>query len=160
MKSLTTSVFLAVVFVAGYIALRPNVSEGADTTSKYNPALIKVAWDAPTTNTDGTPLTDLLHYQLAVSKSPENPDASTEPVAYVTIPCDEPTCAFQLWDDPGVKAMIDDASIIYLQVRAVDWALNASDWSNQLAVELDTLGPSAPVNIRIELSVSVTVTTP
>lgn len=131
---------------------------GAQNQNHYNPELLEIVWDAPVTNEDGSPLTDLDHYDIAVSKYSDSPDTSSHPVEFKSVSCNEATCSMKLWDH--FSTLMADAQMIYVQVRAVDKALNASDWSEQLAIPLDTMPPGIPKNLRVRVIIEIGGTTP
>ena len=114
------------------------------------PPTVKLAWDPPTTNADGTPLTDLAGYVLAVSEA--TVDLRTGGVPLATL------------DLPGASQKAADASALLTGItltKARFWALayddkaNKSVWSNP--AEWDSIAPDAAKNLRITVTVTVDV---
>lgn len=85
---------------------------------------ITLLWNAPTTNTDGTPLTDLAGYELGYS-SEAGRYAFIVPTGNVT------QFSYEL---PAGKH--------YVAVRALNTAEQRSDWSNEIIVGADVPTPS------------------
>jgi len=119
-----TSFVIFVVFVI-FMGLLGGVSE-AGTSS------VTLQWDAPTTNEDGTPLTDLGGYKLywghetgVYTKSMDVGDVTTY----------------------TVSGLPD--GLYYFAVTAYDTYGNESDFSNEVSTTLDTVRPGRPGGCRI-----------
>ena len=100
-----------------------------------------LAWTAPTTNTDGTPLTDLARYEVQVGPAP-----GVYPTPPVSVGAVTPAPA------PGTTVTHTCAAADgqrYARVRACDLAGNCSTWSDEVPFVLDAVAPSAPVNLRV-----------
>jgi len=88
---------------------------------------LNLAWDAPTTNVDGTPLTDLAEYRIYAGTSSPPPCPGS---AFLTLSSTTPTpspgdvIAYQL---TGLTENIT----YFVQVTAVDTGGNESDCSNE-----------------------------
>ena len=120
---------------------------------------LKLLWDAPTHNTDGTPYLDHSHYQVAVSQSGQDLRVETGVAEVVTtVACEDQVC------DTLVSDMLASmpAATYLAWVRAVDDSGNASTWSEPLPIAWDggSTQPNAPTNVRIEITVNVNVRVP
>ncbi|MEE4258947.1 MAG: hypothetical protein V2I62_04250 [Bacteroidales bacterium] len=98
-------------------------------------------WDAPATNTDGTPCTDLAGY--AIYRSAES-GKWTEQTGIKK--------AFVTTNAKTRQALIlmPDGGNWYWIVRSFDLAGNFSEASNELHTEIDLSVPSKPENYRIQ----------
>ena len=111
-----------------------------------NPNKIVIAWDAPTTNEDGTPLTDLSHYTVAISEETVDLNVEGDPLQTANVNCDQSTCNMRL---NNIENLEDGK--IRIWCRAVDTSGNVSVWSNYVEIRLDSINPNAPViTIMIE----------
>lgn len=88
-------------------------SSGGEDTGKT----VSLAWDAPTQNTDGSPLTDLAGYRVFYGTSSGNYSKSV----YVG---DTITC---------VISNLSSGTTYYFVVTAYDTSGNESDYSNEVA---------------------------
>lgn len=98
-----------------------------------NAASVQFTWEAPTTNTDGSPLTDLSGYNLC----------------YGTVPGAYPTCinvgnvTSYLWD----LGSVEDTTL-YFNVNAFDISGNSSDYNGEIAIPFGPLRPNPPTNLQ------------
>lgn len=88
---------------------------------------VTLAWDAPTTNADGTPLTDLKGYKLYYGPESGNYTQSID-VGNVT--------------EYKVVSLPDGP--YYFVVTAYDTGGNEGDYSNEVNTVLDTVPPGNP----------------
>lgn len=94
-------------------------------------------WDAPTTNADGTPLTDLAGYHVYISQAQTGPWTQVATVAA-----------------PAAQSLVSTWGPLtngqyWATVRAYDLAGNASDMDAPVPfVSGDVVAPSPPVNLR------------
>lgn len=93
---------------------------------------VGLVWDAPTTNEDGSPLTDLSNYKVYYNE--------TETGAFEFVG----TTTGTTYTDAG---RTDGQHCYY--VTAVDTAGNESLPSNTVCTVIDTLRPGSPTNLRI-----------
>lgn len=101
-----------------------------------------LTWDAPTTNANGTPLTDLARYEVQVGTAPGT--FAQPPVAVgASGPAPAPGTVVA-WPCAGVT----DGQR-YARVRACDLAGNCSAWTTEIPFVFDAVPPAAPTNVRI-----------
>ena len=95
----------------------------------------RISWIAPTTNADGTPLTDLAGYRVYVGTAPGVYGVATATVVQpaTTWPCGTLS--------NGQK---------YTVVTAVDLAGNESIRSTEVPFVLDTIAPAAPSEVTVQ----------
>jgi hypothetical protein len=94
------------------------INEGEPTT-----ASVTIAWDAPTTNADGTPLTDLAGYRIYFgTASPLTVDNST---------------SVDAGNVTEFRVTGLEAGTYYFAVSAVDSNGNASSFSDEVSAEVD-----------------------
>ena len=102
---------------------------------QYLSAAAGLSWVAPTTNTDGSPLTDLDSYRVYRRSS-----ATTGAYALLaTVPAPATTYTDNATLE-GVNCYV---------VTAVDDDGNVSDFSNQACKTIDTLRPNAPSGLTV-----------
>ena len=106
-------------------------------------------WDAPTTNTDGSPITDLKEYRLYLSSTAGGYDWTTPAGPPVPHPTTQLTCA--------AAGLVSDGQY-YAVVTARDEAGNQSGPSNEIAFVRETLSPGAPTTFTIQLTLTGTFT--
>jgi len=98
---------------------------------------VQLAWDAPTTNSDGTVLTDLGGYFIYCSKT--DGDYST------------PFCKIDVGN--VLTALIDvdmgEGESAYFVATAYDLTGNESAFSNEVAHAVPFLCPAAPGSLRV-----------
>lgn len=103
-------------------------------------------WEAPTTNADGTPLTDLGGYRAAIT--PMDVDLNVlgapAPLATANVPSSDTT-------QVALATMLDGraAGGYLLWVLAYDTSGNESEWGGPLAIEYDPTAPGKPINIQL-----------
>lgn len=101
-----------------------------------------LTWEAPTTNVNGSPLTDLARYEVQVGTAP-----GTFPTPPVAVGASGPAPA------PGTVVAWPCVGLAdgqrYARVRAVDLAGNPSAWSTEVPFVFDAVAPSAPANLRV-----------
>lgn len=93
---------------------------------------VTLAWDAPTTNADGTPLTDLAGYKLYYGPSSGNYTQNIDVGAVITY-----------------KAANLPDGLYFFVVTAYDTMGNESDYSNEVSTILDTAKPGKPGGCKI-----------
>lgn len=105
-----------------------------------------LAWDPPSTNTDGTPCDDIAGYRAAISP----PDADLnglgpfDDITMATIP-DGATTEMQLTSFLAGRPAGD----YRLWVLAYDDAGNESQWSDPLLITYDPTKPGKPVKVTV-----------
>lgn len=105
-----------------------------------------LTWDAPQTNADGSPLTDLAKYRVYVGTAP-GVKKGPSPTAEVLAPDADPVAgATGSWTCTGLTS-----GQKYAVVTAVDQAGNESAESNEVPFVLDALAPGTPGNLRVGL---------
>ena len=127
------------IFAAILFGLTTNLYQ-ADQFANGNSMLL---WDAPTTNEDGTPLTDLAGYQLgifAIDVTPGDPGVS-------------PLGVLNVVNTNAVVSSVTTLALISegryrFAVLAVDTHNNKSLWSNVLDLDIKTRKPKSPGNVR------------
>lgn len=116
---------------------------------------IKVAWDAPTTNVDGTPLVDLSHYVIyACDQEITTNDLDNDGKADVPVACSGTFATFQVSGDQtkhDFSYLAPSAEgTVYMRVTTWDTSGNESLVSNQVDFSFDKLPPSSAI-LRIIL---------
>lgn len=105
-------------------------------------------WTAPTTNTDGSPLTDLGGYNAYIATGATAPPFPGAGWVKTTIPAASPTPA------PGsvvtfpLPVLVDGQK--FLRVTAFDVAGNESVATATVPFLLDKLSPGAPSNVQMQ----------
>ncbi|UCF19738.1 MAG: fibronectin type III domain-containing protein [Gemmatimonadota bacterium] len=113
----------ALVLVAVFVACDvTGLEEGAPGDDQPPTGSVTIAWDAPTTNADGTPLSDLAGYRIHFGEmSPLTPaNSAAIDVGNVT--------TYTITDL--------EAGTYYFAVRAIDLNGNASNLSNEVSAEV------------------------
>lgn len=96
---------------------------------------VLLGWEAPTTNVDGTPLTDLAGftvYGATISDGYQNPLFNLDVGDVITTTVD-------VGDQEGVT--------LYFVVTAYDTSDNESDYSNEVSIPFPANPPAAPTNL-------------
>jgi hypothetical protein len=127
--------------------------------SVVDAGILDLAWDAPTTNADGTPLTDLSGYWVysATSSLSSCPPASTPRFVSSATPAPGTIVTYLLTG-------LTDGTIYFVRVTAVDTSGNESACSNEASAAalpdpLDTTPPTVTITAPTsEATVSGTVT--
>lgn len=96
-----------------------------------------LVWDAPTTNTDGSPLTDLGGYKVYCGDSSGNYTI----VKDIGLPLEN---RYQL------DQILTEEKTYYCVMTAYDAAGNESDYSNEVSFPFVINLPNAPQNVRTE----------
>ena len=91
---------------------------------------VSLAWDAPTTNADGSPLTDLAGYEIHIGTSPET-HSEVVRVGRVT--------SYTLYN-------LSARQTYFFAVTAYDWSLNESEFSNEVSATIISIPPRASFN--------------
>jgi hypothetical protein len=106
---------------------------------------VTLTWDPVTTNTDGTPVTDLAGYKFYMRSSPI-PDSGDKAalVATVLSTAIETTIDISLADFPD-KA--------YLRAAAYDVSGNESALSNEVMIDLSVIDITVPMTLIIRFKV-------
>ncbi len=106
-------IFLILILILGGCSGGGGDSEG----TAGNGGTINLAWDAPTTNVDGTPLTDLAGYKVYVGTAPGTYGTSGN-VGNVTT---------------YILSGLTSGQTYYIAVTAYDSDNNESDYSNEVS---------------------------
>ena len=101
---------------------------------------VTLEWDAPTTNADGSELTDLAGYRIY--RSTTSGDYPSDPLQEIT---DTSNVSFSLPNHP--------AGIFFYVVTAIDADGNESERSNEVSYNI---APGSPTNLRITITIQVT----
>jgi hypothetical protein len=94
---------------------------------------VRFTWEAPTTNTDGSPLTDLGGYNLCYG---------TESDVYSTC-INVGDVTSYLWDLGAVEN-----TTLFFNVNAFDLSGNSSDYDGEVAIPFGPLRPNPPTNLQ------------
>ncbi len=115
---------IALAAAAAFVACDvTGLDEAAPDDSQPPTASVTLAWDAPTTNADGTPLSDLAGYRIHFGEvSPLTLDNST---------------AVDVGDAATYTVTGLEAGTFYFAVRAIDRRGNASDFSTEVSAEVN-----------------------
>lgn len=105
-----------------------------------------IAWDAPTTNADGTALDDLAGFEVGVFAV--DADLATAVPLFIYVVSDPTTLHISV-KDVLIAGSLEPGEYKYV-VRAVDLYENLSDWSNAIDLDVDYLEPNPPENLRKE----------
>jgi hypothetical protein len=111
---------------------------------------VRLAWDAPTTNADGTPLADLAGYVLAVTGPAVDLRTGGTPLATLDLKDPTPVNA----DATPLLAGITLTKVRFW-ILAYDASGNKSAWSNP--AEYDKIPPDPAKNLRVTVTVTVEV---
>lgn len=133
MKKILVSLFLFSLMTNPFQAF-----QAADQMANGNSTLL---WDAPTTNEDGTPLTDLAGYTIGVFPIDGIP-GTTAPLATLNV-----TTTNSVVTSITSLAAVSEGRFRFA-VLAVDTHGNKSLWSAPLDLDLKTKKPKQPNNIR------------
>ncbi len=112
--------FLAFCLIAVFSLSSIECGGGGGDTSSVPETGITLAWDAPTTMTDGSPLTDLGGYKVYYGTSTRNYTASIDVGNFTTASLGNIS--------PGTW---------YIAVTAYDTAGNESDYSKEISTQID-----------------------
>ena len=100
-----------------------NSSPGVSAENLPSGPIVEIAWKAPTTNQDGTPLTDLAGYKLYYGHEPGN---------YLT--------SFPVGYRPTYRLLgLSSDRTYYIAITARDFAGNESDFSQEIKVTLPSI---------------------
>ena len=111
---------------------------------------LEVTWAAPTTNTDGSPLTDLGGYYLCLSVDTPIPadlkfeDMATHCTAIATFAADVES------GQTNIDLTVPAVGTIYARIAAFDTSDNVSDFSEEASLNWDFL-PADVVNMTLRL---------
>jgi hypothetical protein len=97
-------------------------------------------WNPVTTNTDGSPATDLKEYRIYVSTTPGGQNLASPQGPPILAPTTITSCTAQGITSDGQK---------YVVVTAADLAGNQSAPSNEVPFVLDAVAPAAASNLRV-----------
>lgn len=111
------------------------------------------AWTAPTKNADGTPLTDLDHYIVAVSSQPLAEPTSAEGAVIMAV-----GGATQELDLTPMLASLNAPPPYWVWVRAVDKFGNEGGWTDAVNFTPDTVPPDKPTGLHIKVKTTTTTT--
>lgn len=98
-------------------------------------SVVTLSWDAPTTNTDGTPLTDLAGYKVYCGQAAGVYDSPLDAGNVLS---------YRVSDSLAVDGTYFCAATAY------DTSGNESTYSNEVTFPLDRLAPGAPINLRVQ----------
>lgn len=104
----------------------------------------QVAWQVPTTNTDGTPLIDLASFQVFLVQNANGGSFPTTPSATITVASPTPIAGTTITYDcrnAGLKA-----GQYWAQVKAVDLATNLSAFAPPNPAFVTQYGSAATIN--------------
>lgn len=101
---------------------------------------VRVRWDAPTTNTDGTPLTDLAAYRVSIIRGDEDANAGGTLLYQRRVFVQKADLTEALSNLPPGQYKI--------QVQAIDYSGNESAWSDPVSVDTRDIAASPPTNLR------------
>ena len=119
---------LMLMFVMLIFVLLPSLSWGASAT---------LSWDPPTTNEDGTTLTDLAGYNIHYGLSSGNYNTTINAGNVTT---------YEISNLP--------IGTYYFVVTAYDTSSNESEYSNEVNGEVTSMViPNAPTNVKIIISI-------
>jgi hypothetical protein len=104
----------------------------------------KMTWEAPTTNEDGTALTDLAGYEIAISDSGVNLNDSD--IALARIPIQDKTAVE--WVGNQLSAGLPSGQYAWW-IRAVDEAGNKSEYAGPVILTLKNSRPNKPKNFNV-----------
>jgi MYXO-CTERM domain-containing protein len=107
-------------------------------------ATVTLAWDPPTTNTDGTPVDDLGGYKVyygTVNTPPYKGTGAKEGASPITVPLS----AFADPSKPVYKMTVPSCLHLYFTVTAYDTSGNESDYSNSVD---KTIAPTVEVTVE------------
>ena len=116
---------IAVMIVLGFVL---------GTCQKADAATVTLAWDAPTTNEDGTPLTDLAGYNIYYG---------TQPGIY-----GPPVNVGNVTQTDISLGPVEDVTYHFV-ATAFDQNGNESGYSNEVTTNIDTVPPMIPGMLRI-----------
>jgi len=111
-KLILFSIFFSAIFLILILLLGGCSGGGGDSGGTIN-----LAWDAPTTNVDGSPLTDLAGYKVYVGTAPGTYGTSVN-VGNVTT---------------YILSGLTSGQTYYIAVTAYDYDNNESDYSNEVS---------------------------
>ena len=135
------------LFVA--LLLAGQVNPPAVTTQYVTPQSVAI-WDPVTLDVNGN-AEEVSKYELALTSNQQDLRQAGAPAPLAILPASDPTlgqAAFPLFSGqpPGFYR---------LWVRAIDRAGNKSAWGAPLEVAWDQISPRAPLNLRIEIRISI-----
>ena len=136
-EAVRTSLLLLLALVATLEAQAPTV--GRDCV---------ISWELPTTNVDGTPLTDLSHVWLYAKTEREQPYPSA-PLGKFPPSVTSTTCQAARLTGPQY----------FVMVRGVDTQGNVGPESNELALVLDAQVPAAITTLKAMVTTTESHTT-
>ena len=99
---------------------------------------IELQWDAPTTNADGSEVTDLAHYRIY--RTATSGTYTGAPIAEIT----HENLSFDIQDHPN--------GVWFYTVTAIDADGNESERSNEVSYNI---APGSPTNLRITITIEV-----
>lgn len=97
-------------------------------------AVVTLSWEAPTTNSDGSPLTDLGGYKLYCGQSSGT---------YGTVKDVGNILAYPISNDLPIDGTY------YCSATAYDTSGNESPYSNEVTFPLDRRVPGVPINLKV-----------
>lgn len=135
--------YIAALLV-GLFALMAN-AQAAETVA----ASANVSWTPPTTNTDGSPLTDLKEHKLYVDTSPIT-DATT--VAPIRVPVGTATYTY--------KATVANGATLYFRLKACNAVDVCSVFTPEVQKRVLILVPGVPTGVQVTVTVTITTGVP
>lgn len=145
--------FLAILGAAMVLSVLALVGVGwAQTAPQLVNDQAAASWTAPTQNADGTPLTDLAGYVVALSDSTQDLNAGGQSLVTAKV-ADPAVTAYDLSPLLGGR----QSGQYRVWVAAYDVAGNVSTWAGPVEVQLDSLAPAAPVGPKVTVTLTVRV---
>lgn len=139
----------SVCFIAMAVGLGMLLTEGteAETAPTVVGKTVTLAWDAPTTNVDGTPYNDAGGYEVAIAAETADLNGSDQPLETATI------------TDPAVTEFPFSTTVASgrysFWVRAFDRVGNNSVWTGPVITTIDSVGPNPPINLTIKITINI-----
>lgn len=114
-------------------------------TAQTQPLELRITWTAPTTNADGSPLTDLAGYTLCLNVGVPIPaDLDGTDTGALAAAC---TAVIRITDPAAIarehtlSVPVKTENTLYARIAAFDDRDNMSVFSNQTSVDFDFLPP-------------------
>jgi hypothetical protein len=116
--------------------------------------VLESTWSAPTTNADGTPITDLQGYHMCISLNPIPADLTVDQMSTVCLVSLDIPDAVQESSLDEVILNVPTAGTIYVRVNAYDTSGNQSVFSDEASVAYDFMPPDGKT-ISVTLKATV-----
>lgn len=135
-----TYVFFISIIVCLLMISISNAAENVSSTSV-------VSWNAPTTNTDGSALTNLKEHQLFVAQAAIPDSVSVAPTAKIAAGTN--TFSYQ--------ATVANGATLFFRVRACNTADVCSALSAEITKKVSVLIPSVPSGVNVTVTVTISI---